>query len=285
MGLIRANEQYKVKVTDFEGPLDLLLHLIKDAKLDIKTVKLAEVTGQYMSFLAQLNDVIAREAKQSPGGGEYLNLASEFIEVGATLVEIKARGILPGPEPEKEDPEDVEMRLRAQLEEYKLLKEAGEQLKTLENVDRFYKEPAVLRPEYKYVLDNLNMDALVAAFTKIMHRMQAKAAPIVERQIRMDRFTVKDKINDIRARVRDNNSIMFFELFDADFTKSEMINTFLALLELLKTQEIKAVQDSLFSDIRIIENSPSQGEGVDARSADGVGEGGENGELVISSAN
>jgi len=238
LSLIRANEQYNVKITDFEGPLDLLLHLIRESKLDIKTVKLAEVTSQYITFLNQL-------------GSLDLNLASEFIEVGATLIEIKARGIIP-PEVPEEDPEDIELRLKAQLEEYRLLKEASEKLKIFENVNRFYKDPANLKPEYKFVLDNLNMDMLVDAFTKIMHRMQRAAAPVVERQIRMDRFTVKDKIEDIRARVKSNTAVMFFDLFDADFTKSEMINTFLALLELLKTQEIKVQQDSQFSDIKIV---------------------------------
>ena len=238
MSIIRANEQYTVKITDFEGPLDLLLHLIRDAKLDIKTVPLAQVTGQYIGFLSQLD-------------GLDLDLASEFIEVGATLVEIKARGILPAPVVE-EDPEDIESRLRAQLEEYKLLKEASQQLKELENVDRLYKDPVEFKPEYKYTLDNLSIDALVSAFTRIMHRVTANAAPIQARQIRMDRFTVRDKIKDIRSRLLAVGSVNFFELFDVDFTKSEIINTFLALLELLKTQEIKAVQQDAFADIVII---------------------------------
>ena len=244
MSIIRANEQYKIKITDFEGPLDLLLHLIRDTKLDIKTVKLAEVTAQFLEFLSQLDSL-------------NMELASEFIEVGATLIEIKARGILPRPADAEEDEEDIEMRLRSQLEEYKLLKEASEQLKTLENVDRFYKEPVEFKPEYVYKLDNLSMDALAQAFARIMHRMQAGAVKIVEKQIRMDRFTVKDKIKDIRLRVKRSDEVMFFDLFEPDFTKSEMINTFLALLELLKNQEIKAIQDSKFADIKIV-----AGEGV-----------------------
>ena len=250
MSLIRANEQYKITITDFEGPLDLLLHLIRDAKLDIKTVKLAEVTAQFLEFLAQLDSL-------------NMELASEFIEVGATLIEIKARGILPRPADAVEDEEDIEMRLRSQLEEYKLLKEASEQLKTLENVDRFYKGPAEFKPEYVYKLDGLSMDALAQAFARIMHRIQASAATIKEKQIQMDRFTVKDKIRDIRTRIKQSDAIMFFDLFEADFTKSEMINTFLALLELLKNQEIKAIQQSKFADIKIV-----------------AGEGGNNGDEV-----
>ena len=238
MSLIRVNEQYTVKITDFEGPLDLLLHLIRENKLDIKTVRLAEVTAQYLEFLAQLDRL-------------DLDLAAEFIEVGATLIEIKARGILPKPVVEEETPEDAEAKLLRQLEEYKLLKEASEKLKTIENVDRFYKESAEFRPEYKYDLQNLSLDMLAQAFSRIMHKMQVSANSIVDRKIRLDRFTVKDKINDIRARLKLGGEIMFFDLFASDFTKGEMINTFLALLELLKTGEVRASQENAFSDIKI----------------------------------
>jgi segregation and condensation protein A len=84
-----------------------------------------------------------------------------------------------------------------------------------------------------------------------MHKLHEQQASLVERQIRLDRFTVKDKIRDIVSRVRSSGRLMFFDLFEADFTKSEMINTFLALLELLKGGHIRARQDSQFSDITI----------------------------------
>jgi len=244
MQLIRASENYKVKLSDFEGPLDLLLHLIRESKLDIKTIRLAEVTAQYMGFLKELDKL-------------DLDLASEFIEVGAVLLEIKSRNILPH-EVEEEDPEEIEQRLKAQLEEYKLLKDAGERLRPLENVNRFYKEPAVMKPSYHYTLENLGMDDLVKAFQKILFRTEQKAAPIEFKQIKLDRFTVADKIRDIRTRVDGGSAVKFFDLFEADFTRSEIINTFLALLELLKHQEIRATQQDLFSDI-IIEKGEGHG--------------------------
>jgi segregation and condensation protein A len=232
-----TNESYKVKIADFEGPLDLLLHLIREQKLDIKTLHLAKITGQYLKYLEQIDTL-------------DLDLAADFVEVAATLIEIKARGILPRPKIE-EDPEDIEKRLLKQLEEYKLLKEAGEKLKQTENVDRFYKEIAEFKPEYKFVLDNLSLDTLTAAFQKVMHRLQRNAAPITARQVRLDRFTVQDKMRDIKKRLTGAKSLQFFDLFEPDFTKSEMINTFLALLELLKVGEIRAVQADTFGDIEI----------------------------------
>lgn len=230
-----------VKLSEFEGPLDLLLHLIKEGKQDIKTVALADVTAQFLEYMQQLETL-------------DLNVAAEFIEIASTLIEIKARSILPKPV-EVEDPEDIELRLKQQLEEYKLLKEASDKLKQLENVDRFYKEPVEFRPEYKYVLDNLNMDLLTQAFSRIMHKITQKTASVANRQIKLDRFTVRDKMTDIRNRlygIEKREKLVFSELFEEDFTKSEMINTFLALLELLKTGEVRALQNNLYDDIVIM---------------------------------
>jgi segregation and condensation protein A len=227
------------KLTDFEGPLDLLLHLIRESKMEIKTVPLASVTAQYLEFMQQIDTL-------------DLNAAAEFIEIAATLIEIKARNILPKPQI-TEDPEDAENKLRQQIEEYKILKEAGEKLREHENIDRFYKPPCELKPEYKYVLDNLNLNLLTEAFSRIMHKIKQNAAAVANRQIRLDRFSVKEKMDDIRTRLSKTKRIMFFELFEVDFTKSEMINTFLALLELLKTGEISAVQEKMFADIVIKE--------------------------------
>ena len=239
MNLARASDKVKIHITDFEGPLDLLLHLIRESKLDIKTVKLAEVTGQYLEFLSGLESL-------------DLDLASEFIEVGATLIEIKGKQILPRGDAEKVDAEEMERNLLAQIEQYKLLKEASEKLKVIENVDRFYKGPVKLKTEYKFVLDNLSMDGLIAAFQKMMFRVERNAPQIIETQIKLDRFTVKDKIKTIRTLLGMCSEVKFFDLFAGDYTKGEVINTFLALLELLKRQEVRAVQENQFSDIAIV---------------------------------
>jgi len=225
------------KLADFEGPLDLLLHLVRETKMEIKFVPLASVTEQFLKYMEEIDTI-------------DFALATEFIEIAATLVEIKSRSILPKPTLE-DDPEDIENKLRAQLEEYKILKEASEKLKEQENVDHFYKTPIELKPEFAWKLDNLSLDMLTEAFSKIMHRMAENAKSKEHRQIKLDRFTVRDKILDIQARIKKNKQIMFFDLFESDFTKSEMINTFLALLELLKSGEICCCQETKFSDILI----------------------------------
>jgi len=240
MNIIRTNQQYKVKLTDFEGPLDLLLHLIREHKLEIKTVPLASVTSQYLEFLKQLESL-------------DLNLASEFVEVGATLIDIKSRQILPKlKQEEPEDPDQVEANLRARLEEYKLLKEASQELGKQENVNRFYKPPEPLKEIIKYTLDGVDMDALVSAFQRVMFRIeQSSPASVEPRKIRRDRFTVAEKIESVRARLLQESELSFFGLFESDYSKGEVVNTFLALLELLKTGEIKVVQQQLFEDILI----------------------------------
>jgi len=251
LGIIRANTEYKVTLSDFEGPLDLLLHVIRESKLDIKTVPLASVTSQYLSYLSRLDTL-------------DLDLASEFIEVGTTLVEIKSRQILPKICEDAETAEEIEERLRAQLEEFKLLKEASLKLKTQENVDRFYKMPTPPKEIIKYTLGDLGMDDLIAAFTRVMHKLENKTADkIEEKKMRMDRFTVAEKVTSIRDRIKSKEPLTFFALFDEDFTRSEVINTFLALLELLKTGEVVARQDAKFSDIVI--------EGTDIVSTEEVG--------------
>jgi len=235
----RSNEAVKISIADFDGPLDLLLHLIREQKLDIKTVKLAQVTAQYLEYLQQLESL-------------DLDLASEFIEVGATLIEIKGKNILPRTDQEKENPEDAEQRLLRQIEEYKLLKEASEKLKPLENVDRFYKPPQKMKTEYKFVLDNLNLDELMSAFSRVLFKMEASAPKITETKIRMDRFTVADKIRDIRVLLGYCERVGFVDLFGGDLTRGEVINTFLALLELLKHQEVRAIQADMFGEIDIV---------------------------------
>ncbi|MCL2586914.1 MAG: segregation/condensation protein A [Firmicutes bacterium] len=238
MFINRTSSEVKVKLEDFEGPLDLLLSIIRDKKLDIKTVPLASVTGQYMEFLSGLDAL-------------NLDLASEFIEVGATLVEIKSKQILPKPRLEEEETaEELEARLRARLEEYALLKEAGEKLREHETLGRFYKPAEPIKEIIKYTMDGVGMEDLVTAFTKMIQRLDRKAPPPA-RMIRLDRFSVSDKMAEVRRRLEVESGFSVFSLLDEESTKSEVINVFLALLELLKMNEIRVVQESKFGEIVI----------------------------------
>ena len=226
------------KLSNFEGPLDLLLHLIKDDKIEITEVKLAEVTNQYLEYMVGLDEL-------------DLEKASDFIEIAATLIEMKSKNILPTMVEETSDEEDSGTLLLRRLNEYRIIKEASEKLSLQENVNRFYKPADEKVNDVKYVLGQLNLDGLLDAFAKMLTRVKKEENNIVPRKIEKDRFTVAEKIISIRQSIKLKKKMRFSEFFESDYTQSEMINLFLAVLELLKMQEIIAKQDSTYAEINI----------------------------------
>ena len=239
---IPTTDEYRVRLENFEGPLDLLLHLIKEAKLDITTLKLSDITEQYLEFMKDIDTL-------------DMEKASEFIEVAATLLEIKSKKLLPRLDDSKPEEEDSETDLLKRLQEYKLFKEASEDLKAIENVNRMYKAPEPAANKYKIILKDMKLDNLLDAFTKILHKVQIEEAKAEEKKIVRDRFTIQEKMAVIKDAILIREKIHFNELFEEkDITKSEMINIFLAVLELLKMQVISIHQDSVFSDIEIIKH-------------------------------
>ena len=232
---------YKFKLEQFEGPLDLLLHLIKITKIDICDIFLSDITEQYLKLMENLDDV-------------DMDKASEFIAMSATLLEIKSKHLLPR-DPVEEDEESPEERLIRQIEEYKLFKEQSEKLSKIENIDKLYKKPDDTVGEFKYELpEKLSLDLLVKAFSDLMQKMTIKAEVVQEKKIVKDRFTVAQKISQIKDVLLTKKNFKFTEMFEESYSKSEMINTFLALLELLKRQYITVTQNGLFNDIDIVRN-------------------------------
>ena len=230
-----------VKLQVFEGPLDLLYHLIKVAKIDIRDIFISQITEQYLEMMKEIDDVDVEKA-------------SEFIDMSATLLEIKSKHLLPR-EPEAVDEEDPEERLFRQIEEYKLFKEQSEKLSKIEDINKFYKQPDSSVGEFKYELpEKLSLDLLVKAFSDLMQKMTIKAEVVQEKKIVKDRFTVAQKIAHIKDVLVTKKEFKFSDMFEASYTRSEVINTFLALLELLKRQYLTVKQESLFDDIDIVRN-------------------------------
>ena len=220
--MLLSSGAYRFKLDNFEGPLDLLLHLIKDAKLDIATVRLAEITGQYLDYMQDIKSV-------------DMDKASEFITVAATLIEIKSKSVLPVEKEEEPDEESDEEMLRRKLQEYALFKETSKKLKDIEDVNKLYRAPGKETEKVKVVIKDMVLDQLLDAFAKLLTREELKKAVQNEqpKKIVKDRFTVAEKIIAIRNFAKERKRFEFEELFDEDMTKSELINTFLALLELL----------------------------------------------------
>lgn len=225
------------KLSDFEGPLDLLLHLVKEAKIEIKNIFVSDITDQYLKHMDQLDTI-------------DMDKAAEFVEIASTLLEIKVRSMLPKMDDMiTADEEDSKERLIKQLEEYSLFKEAGKKLKNQENIDRFYKQQDEKVNDYRVVLKDLTLDGLLNAFSSMLHKVSIERRAAIPRKIIKDRFTVAEKIDHIKEILSVRKSMSFFDLFESDYTKSEMINTFLALLELLKLHFLKCYQIALFEDI------------------------------------
>ncbi len=231
--------EYSTKLDNFEGPLDLLLHLIKEAEIQIQDIFVSQVTEQYLAYIDGLVNL-------------DVDKASEYLNMAATLLEIKSKSILPKVDEYLDDIEDEGKALIRQLEEYKLFKEASAKLKEQENVSRFYKEPDKSVGEVKIVYNDFNLDGLINAFSKLLMRVDdKKRQENVLKEIPKEVFTVKDKVDHIRTTLLEKQEMSFFELFTKYYTKNELITTFQAMLELLKLQYITVEQNGIFDDITI----------------------------------
>ncbi len=241
------------KLENFEGPLDLLLHLIEKHKIDIYNIPIAELTDSYLEYLSLLQVI-------------NMDNLSEFMLMAATLLEIKSRVLLPAKETEEEEEEeDPREELVRRLLEYKQYKEAAEDLE-LRQQERLYpvfKEPdSKLREEIlgaeeeKDISDILNGadgDMLYRAFIDVMRRRELKVDKVRSGfdTVVKDPFTIEDKQKHIKNCLNVKERIEFTELFGKNYTKSEMITTFLALLELIRENYVETVQENIFGKIFI----------------------------------
>ncbi len=234
------DDRYRFKLDNFEGPLDLLLHLIRSSKMDIMDVKLADVTDQYLEYMKGLD-------------GIDMEKASEFIAVAAILIEIKSKYLLPSMEEEESEEEDSEALLLRRLKEYELFKEIGAGLKEREDINKFYRMPGEETEKVKIIVKDMVLDKLLDAFAGILARASMKPKELEQpKTVVKDRFTVAEKIISIRSYAHEHKRFEFEDLFAPDMTKSEMINVFLALLDLLKLQTIRVEQNGIFDKIHII---------------------------------
>ena len=232
----------KIHLDNFEGPLDLLYSMIKENKLEIATVPVAVVTEQYLKALESMD----LEHK--------MEKATELLAYATFLLEQKSKSLLPLEQlddGDEYDPEDDPEYWRKQLMEYEMIKEQTEQLKNIENVNRFYREQSKSATSSKIVLKDFDYDKLLDAFAFLVSRVKEKEGQAETKTIKKDRFTVEDRMEFIRGIFKENDEITFFELFDDDFALLEIITVFSAILELVKRQEITVVQDEKYENITI----------------------------------
>lgn len=234
--------ELQLKLSGFEGPLDLLLHLLEKDKLDIKDIFVSDITDQYLKYIEGISEF-------------DMENASEFLTVAAHLLEIKSRSLLPKPLPETEDEEDPEQALIRRLTEYKMYKEAGEKLHGMEeeNLRVYYKLPEEVHMEERIELNAMHLDSLLSAFAEVLKRVEGKQVK-KQREIRRDMYTVKGKMSYIRRKLVSKKRVSFFELFEDDGNKSEVVTTFAAMLELWKSNFLRLEQKENFGDITVFLN-------------------------------
>ena len=234
-------EEYRVSLSQFEGPLDLLLHLIEKAEVNIEDIFVSEITAQYLSYMDDLSDL-------------DMDRASSFLTVAAQLLLIKSRSLLPRPPAEDEEEEDPKEQLLRQLREYKAFKTASEELheRFEEAKKAFTRLPEdLILPPQKFDLQNATLDTLYGAFLDVLHREDSPEEKLDKSQrVRPDTFTVRDRVEHLRNKLKDGR-VRFSELFTDTSSKLERIVTFMALLEMLARGEVHVTQGKTFAPIYI----------------------------------
>lgn len=237
-------KSYEVRLAVFEGPLDLLLHLIEKEEVDIWAVSMAEIADQYLHFLGRLRDV-------------ELESAGEYLAMAALLVRIKARHLLPHAQPDEDDEDedeiDFEEALRQQLVEYKRYKEASAALAQLASArERLSLRPAFFDPEQVRATpgppDGFAVQLLTEAFVTLL----AQAPPPPKRPPLLRKVDLQQKVADVHGRVRAaGGRIAFEQLFTSASSRWEWIVTFLAVLELIHKAELHVRQQRLFGELEL----------------------------------
>jgi len=233
---------YKVKLEIFEGPLDLLLYLIKKEEIVISDIPITKITDQYLQYLEFMKML-------------DLDIAGEFILMAATLMHIKSKMLLPKVEGEEElVEEDPRAELVRRLVEYKKFKEAAGQLLFMEKRQKDVFSRAV-PDEVKVTKENdeyfeASLFDLITAFNKVMKEIPKDTF----HKVIKDEFTVEEKMHDIFHMLVKRSTLRLTELFKKAKSKLEIITTFLALLELIRLKEIIIRQRDLFGEIEIIQN-------------------------------
>lgn len=238
-----------IKINVFEGPLDLLLHLIEKNKVDIYDIPISEITSQYLEYIRTMEE-------------EDLDVMSEFLVMAATLLKIKAKMLLPAKEEEEEEGDPREELVR-RLIEYKIYKYASLKLKEREITAEksFFRSPDIPPQVLAYkeevdpsqLLSNVTLQRLSEVFSFVMRKRQDKMDPIRSEfgQIKQEEIKLEDKITEVSNYIEQYKKVSFYDLLNDQETKEAVIVTFLAVLELMKMGRIYVQQEDVGEDILI----------------------------------
>ena len=232
--------EYEVKINEFEGPLDLLLHLIKVSKVDIWDIKIEDITNQYMDYIHKMQEL-------------NLDIASSYLVMASELIEMKSRMLLPNNNEETEEEETLDPReaLIHRLLEYQKYKNITKDFRNLESIRQeiYTKTPESLR-EYKddtvILQSDISLDDLLQAFQKFLARKQEEKP--LKTNVTRKEITVEQRRRSIKNILHTKKKVDFFELFE-EITKEYVVVTFLAILEMAKKKELRIKQENNFDHI------------------------------------
>lgn len=248
-----------VKLEVFEGPLDLLLHLIDKNKIDIYDIPIVEITNQYMEYIKNMQR-------------EDLNVMSEFLVMAATLLDIKCRMLLPKEVTEDGEEEDPRKELVEQLLQYKMYKYMAYELKDRQ-IDSdlvFYRNPDIPEEVQEYVepvdldrlLENVTLAGLNRVFREVMKRQNDKIDPVRSKfgKIEKEEVSLSDKFSYIHEYMRSRRRFSFRQLLEEQRSKMHVVVTFLAILEMMKLGEIHVEQEQTCGEIMIERTGGADGD-------------------------
>lgn len=240
--------EYKVILESFEGPLDLLLHLIDKAQIDIYDIPINEVTEQYIEYITKMEEL-------------DLEVTSEFLVMASTLLQIKSRMLLPQIEKENDseqlEMEEIDPRLELvrRLVEYKKYKHASKELQDFEKMQRkiYYKPKEDLSyfVEDDEELEEMDLSKLIEALNDLLLKNKEVQTSINMSEIQKEEYTLDGCVERIKEKLENEKIVKFSDLFDENSNREEIVVTFLSLLELIRMKYITIYQKDNFSDILI----------------------------------
>lgn len=239
------HQEYQVKIDAFEGPLDLLLHLINHYEIDINDIPVAQITEQYMLYIHTMQQL-------------ELNVASEYLVMAATLLAIKSKLLLPNQELETEEEEvyeeDPRDELMKRLIEYRKYKDAANQLKEKEiDANQIYTRPPKnfdeLAQTKTVIQGDISIYDMIAAMSKIVDRKKWNSP--LETRVQRSEIPIKQRMGEVLHQLKNKREgVPFQELFPYE-TRSHLVVTFIAILELMKTKEIYCTQEKHFGELMV----------------------------------
>jgi segregation and condensation protein A len=226
----------KVFLEAFEGPLDLLLYLIRRQNIDVLDIPIAEITRQYVEYIEMMKEM-------------QLELAGEYLLMAAMLAEIKSRMLLPRAEPEQEDEDDPRAELMRRLQEYERFKQAAEDLSSLPRLERDVFVADVDAPEKKVTvtLPDVTLKELLLAFHDVLKR----AKMFSNLHLQREPLSVRQRMSEILSRIKANRFTGFSDLFDKEEGRMGVAVTFIAILELMRESVVEVVQSEAFAPLHV----------------------------------